>query len=69
MSKPIREITGKRTTIPSFCMKSSIGAVHLEPEKIAQRWTECTGQLFDDDRLIEDVSQQDISGSPTERRT
>ena len=46
----IKEISGKRNSTQSSCIKSKEGNILLDKEDILCRWAEYIEELFDDDR-------------------
>ena len=56
MFQKIKEITGKRSSPSSKCIKASNGSVLQEARDIANRWEEYIKDLFDDDQDPEEIT-------------
>ena len=63
MYKRIQEITGRKTSSKTGCIKSKDGSIIMEKDKKLERWSEYISELFDDDRN-EDLTLQDIPEGP-----
>ncbi|GFS23264.1 endonuclease-reverse transcriptase [Elysia marginata] len=66
MYKRIQEITGRKASSKSGCIKSKDGSIIMEKDKKVERWSEYISELFDDDRN-EDLSLQGIPEGPKRR--
>ncbi|KAK3784412.1 hypothetical protein RRG08_039413 [Elysia crispata] len=63
MYKRIQEITGRKASSKTGCVKSKDGSIIMEKDKKLERWSEYISELFDDDRN-EDLTLQDIPEGP-----
>ncbi|GFR66047.1 RNA-directed DNA polymerase from mobile element jockey-like [Elysia marginata] len=63
MYKRIQEITGRKASSKSGCIKSKDGSIIMEKDKKLDRWSEYISELFDDDRN-EDLTLQGIPEGP-----
>ncbi|GFS06162.1 RNA-directed DNA polymerase from mobile element jockey-like [Elysia marginata] len=61
MYKRIQEITGRKASSKSGCIKSKDGSIIMD--KKLERWSEYISELFDDDRN-EDLTLQGIPEGP-----
>ena len=63
MYKRIQEITGRKASSKTGCIKSKDGSIIMEKDKKLERWSEYISELFDDDRN-EDLTVKDIPEGP-----
>ena len=63
MYKRIQEITRRKASSKTRCIKSKDGSIIMEKDKKRERWLEYISGLFDDDRN-EDLTLQDIPEGP-----
>jgi hypothetical protein len=62
MYENIREITGKRICSASGCIRSKVGEVIMEKEKIMDRWAEYVTDLFHDTRCERPSIRKEVGG-------
>ena len=60
MYKRIQEITGRKASSKTGCIKSKDGSTIMEKDKKLERWSEYISELLDDDDRNEDLTLQDI---------
>jgi hypothetical protein len=53
----IKELTGKKRTVSSQCIKNKDGKLLMEEEEIRSRWEEYIEQLYHDDRKLKPSSK------------
>ncbi|GFR85983.1 RNA-directed DNA polymerase from mobile element jockey-like [Elysia marginata] len=63
MYKRIQEITGRKASSKSGCIKSKDGSIIIKKDTKLERWSEYISELFDDDRN-EDLNLQGIPEGP-----
>lgn len=64
LHEKIREISGKKNSTQSSCIKSKEGNILLDKEDILCRWAEYIEELFDDDRGEKPNLNKPIEGPP-----
>ena len=62
MHKKIKEIAGQKTCSSTGCIKSTEGTIIMEKDKVLQRWTEYSAELFHDYRGEKPIIRKNMEG-------
>ena len=65
MHSKIKELSGKKSCTSTNCIKSKDGTVLMDKEDVLNRWSECIGELFKDNRGERPAIKKNTDGPPT----